>query len=163
MAVPELPLDSCLLKELGVGTACEIGAQFFEVSDRLAQIIAAQPSCRGCQYPRRHSHEIQETSDLLGVTSNHFLVGNRETGMLGKEFCKLSLSTPNRFKVFLAFVRIERYGRHLRDGLAVEGQRDVSDVVGDMVGKITTKQVFAAQVDDTKIPVVNNLVSQRLI
>src|SRR5438046_3308302 len=133
------PLDSCLFKELGVATACEIRAQFFEVSDRLAQIIAAKPSRSGRQLPGRYFHEIQESPDRPGLTSNQLLVGNREDGMLRKEFYKFQLSTSDRFKVSLTFVRIELHARRLGDYLTRDGHCDVSEIVRDVVRKITTK------------------------
>jgi hypothetical protein len=48
---------------------------------------------------------------------------------------------------------------HVGDYLTTDCHRDVSDVVHDIVRKITTKQVCAAQADNSTIPVVNNLIS----
>ena len=59
--------------------------------------------------------------------------------MLRKDFCKFQLSISDRFKVFLTFVRIELHTRHFWDYLTMDGQCDVSDVIGDVVRKITTK------------------------
>ena len=59
--------------------------------------------------------------------------------MLRKEFCKFLLPAQNRFKIFLAVVRVEHHGLDFGYGLAANDPGDTSYAVCDIVRKITAK------------------------